>query len=301
MSEKIVDLILERNVSLEIVKVISEFNIKDVEYVPYLQFKISEEVKKVLGEQTVKLIRSTLKSRKTGACLLKLCEGISLSESELILFSTAISYLLGIPDIDPLSGKYYGKIIVKNVEKKDAASYLYMPYEDFSLHTDGAVSERVTDWFIFSKIKQDNATGGMTRLLHLDDWKELDQILLCELASKEFLFKFPSSNDSRQKAWGNNVSGRSLRSPIFFDYLNGVGIRFADQFVFPESFEDARFISKIASSLKAADKDVIDIELPLGSLLLANNAIWLHGRSKFERHESLSRSLIRLRGSFANF
>jgi protein CsiD len=39
--------------------------------------------------------------------------------------------------------------------------------------------------------------------------------------------------------------------------------------------------------------------LPVGSLIMLNNHVWLHGRALFRRNERLHRELMRLRGSFA--
>ena len=44
------------------------------------------------------------------------------------------------------------------------------------LHTDGTFVDEPTDWLLMMKMIEQNARGGESRLLHLDDWKELDNV-----------------------------------------------------------------------------------------------------------------------------
>ena len=47
-------------------------------------------------------------------------------------------------------------------------------------------------------------------------------------------------------------------------------------------------------------KNKIIIKLPVGSVIVANNYFWLHGRKPFKENKDLSRELLRIRGSFFN-
>ena len=46
------------------------------------------------------------------------------------------------------------------------------------------------------------------------------------------------------------------------------------------------------------DKNVVELALPVGSLVVLNNEFWLHGRAAFEKHPDLNRELLRQRGRF---
>lgn len=48
------------------------------------------------------------------------------------------------------------------------------------------------------------------------------------------------------------------------------------------------------------DEAVIELELPVGDLVVINNLFWLHGRAAFEKHPDLNRELMRQRGRFVN-
>ncbi len=46
------------------------------------------------------------------------------------------------------------------------------------------------------------------------------------------------------------------------------------------------------------DESVIELELPVGDLVVINNIFWLHGRAAFEKDPNLNRELLRQRGRF---
>jgi protein CsiD len=49
-----------------------------------------------------------------------------------------------------------------------------------------------------------------------------------------------------------------------------------------------------------ADTNCISVRVDVGSMLLLQNNIWLHGRDKFVANEGLRRELLRQRGHFTN-
>ncbi|HAU1857231.1 TPA: carbon starvation induced protein CsiD, partial [Legionella pneumophila] len=56
-------------------------------------------------------------------------------------------------------------------------------------------------------------------------------------------------------------------------------------------------IYQIQHSLEASNH-ILEIDIPIGSILLINNRFWLHGRMEFQKNSALSRTLMRQRGSF---
>jgi protein CsiD len=73
-------------------------------------------------------------------------------------------------------------------------------------------------------------------------------------------------------------------------------VRFVDQFVHPRDLEEALFLRDLCASLDAAPaKEYVTI--PVGSILMLNNNVWLHGREPFAEHPELYREIVRLRGS----
>tara|TARA_B110000967_G_C18644691_1_gene440282 strand:+ start:271 stop:489 length:219 start_codon:yes stop_codon:yes gene_type:complete len=54
---------------------------------------------------------------------------------------------------------------------------------------------------------------------------------------------------------------------------------------------------KISDGLEESKNKVIT-KLPVGSVIVANNYFWLHGRRSFIENKELSRELLRIRGNF---
>ncbi len=86
---------------------------------------------------------------------------------------------------------------MKDTDSSD--SYLRQAYRLFTLHTDGTFVDEPTDWLLMMKMVEQNARGGESRLLHLDDWKELDKYANHPLASHKFTYKAPKSKNIDQE------------------------------------------------------------------------------------------------------
>jgi protein CsiD len=61
--------------------------------------------------------------------------------------------------------------------------------------------------------------------------------------------------------------------------------------------EQGNFLQKLSDSLEESINKII-IKLPVGSIIVANNYFWLHGRKSFNENKDLSRELLRIRSSF---
>ena len=70
-----------------------------------------------------------------------------------------------------------------------------------------------------------------------------------------------------------------------------------DQFAYPGTIEEAKFLKSLSQSMES-DKSVVELELPVGNLVVLNNEFWLHGRAAFEKNPNLNRELLRQRGRF---
>jgi len=66
-----------------------------------------------------------------------------INDEFLVKLSTAVSHLIGIPNRDSMSGKYYARFFVK--DKDDSDSYLRKAYTNMDLHTDGTYVKEKTD------------------------------------------------------------------------------------------------------------------------------------------------------------
>ncbi|WP_428908156.1 glutarate dioxygenase GlaH [Niallia sp. Krafla_26] len=258
--------------------------VQSLEYTPYARHIVASYLLDELGEEFGVLIRNIIHDRESGGFTLGL-EGVTENTDEFVIFSTAISHILGIPNHDAMSGKYYARFTVKDTDESD--SYLRQAYRLFTFHTDGTFVEEPTDWLLMMKMVEQNARGGESRLLHLDDWKELDKFSKHPLASHKFTYKAPKSKNVDQE----------VERVTFFNYNNKPGLCFIDQFVYPESIEQAKYLRDLSQSMEN-DESVIELELPVGDLVVINNIFWVHGRAAFEKDPNLNRELLRQRGRF---
>jgi len=260
------------------------YSVQHLEYTPYARHLVAAYLLEQVGEEFGNLLREIIHDRESGGFTLGL-EGVTEDTDEYVIFATAISHLVGIPNFDAMTGKYYARFSVKDTDNSD--SYLRQAYRLFTLHTDGTFVDEPTDWLLMMKMVEQNARGGESRLLHLDDWKELDKFMKHPLGNHRFTYKAPSSKNVDQE----------IERLTFFDYNNRPGMCFIDQFVYPESIEQAKYLRDLSNSMEN-DESVIELKLPVGNLVVLNNIFWLHGRAAFEKDSNLYRELMRQRGRF---
>lgn len=258
--------------------------VERLEYTPYERLIVAAILEEKLGEGFGELLRSIVHDRDTGGFTLGL-EGVSEDTDEYVIFATAITHHLGLPNFDAMSGKYYARFTVNHTDDSD--SYLRQAYRLFTLHTDGTFVDEPTDWLLMMKMVEENAVGGESRLLHLDDWKDLDKFYNNPLSGYKFTYSAPASK---------NVNDEVQRA-TFFKQNDKPCMCFIDQFVYPETIEEATYLRDLSESMEN-DESVTELELPVGDLVVVNNLFWLHGRAAFEVNEDLNRELMRQRGRF---
>ena len=61
--------------------------------------------------------------------------------------------------------------------------------------------------------------------------------------------------------------------------------------------EQGIFLQSLSDALEESKNKII-IKLSAGSMIVANNHFWLHGRRPFKENKDLSRELLRIRGAF---
>ena len=274
-------------------KKISNFDVQSVEYKPFLRFFVANILNQVTSNSLGNYLLNTIKDRSTGAVLLE-CE--SMDDSSLngidfidfnILLSTAISHLIGVPNLDSMSGKFYARFSVKNEDNSD--SYLRQAHRRMEIHNDGTYVKELTDWVIMQKMLEVNVEGGDSLLLHVDDWQDLDKFYQHPLAKEDLQWGSPASKNVGYKTY----------HPIFLEeQVEGEPrMSFIDQFVEPLNMDQGLYLYEMSESLES-EANTSNVKLLEGSMLIINNYIWLHGRDKFIAHNNLLRELLRLRGVF---
>ena len=137
-----------------------------------------------------------------------------------------MAHLIGIPNHDSMSNKYYARFNVKDEDNSD--SYLRKPYTNMDLHTDGTYVKETTDWLLMTKLEEKNVEGGETYLLHLDDWEHLDDLSEDPVGKLKFIWGSPKSKNVDYK----------VEHPIFTNDSKGrPEISYIDQFPEPQNME----------------------------------------------------------------
>ena len=260
-------------------------NAERLQYVPFMRYIMAGEMRDLFGQSFVDAIRGILHDRQTGGFTIGV-QGQTTDTEDYVKFATALTHLVGSSNFDAMSGTFYARFTVKDTDNSD--SYLRQAYRLFTLHTDGTFVDEPTDWLLMMKMDERNAVGGESRLLHLDDWEDLEKFSKHPLASYKFLYKAPASKNVEQV----------VHRPTFFENNNGTCICFIDQFVQPETIEQAAYLKGLSDSMENSPATHA-LKLPVGDLVMLNNTFWLHGRAAFEKHPELHRELMRQRGMFA--
>tara|TARA_B100000085_G_scaffold37067_1_gene30377 strand:- start:417 stop:1367 length:951 start_codon:yes stop_codon:yes gene_type:complete len=286
-SKRIIDIQLKDDLVDKLIFPFHKFDITALEYKPFTRFTIAKSLDDLTENKLSEFLNLTIKDRNTGCIILKTNNtNKNVDDVFLTKLSTAISYLIGLPNHDSMAGKYYARFHVKHSDSSD--SYLRKAYINMDLHTDGTYVKEKTDWLLMTKLEEKNVQGGETALLHLDDWEHCEDLSKDPVGREDFVWGSPKSKNVDYK----------VKHPIFFDDNDGrPQISYIDQFPEPQNMNQGNFLQKLSDALEESKKKIIT-ELPVGSAVIANNYFWLHGRKPFKENKNLSRELLRIRGSF---
>jgi protein CsiD len=264
---------------------VRDIDVQNLQYVPFMRFILAGRLRQLVGDGFRQEICNLLVNRDHGGLTLGVQETTTCDE-DYVKLATAVSHLVGPANFDGMSGSYFARFVVKHTVDSD--TYLRQAYRTVTLHTDGAYVDDTTDWLLMMKIEERHAEGGESRLLHLDDWEDLAPFSRHALATHRFTFKAAASK---------NVD-RPFQRQIFWRDRSGICISYIDQFVQPETLEEARYLFDLSQSLENSSA-VRAPRLPVGDLIMLNNRYWMHGRAPFRKNELLHRELMRLRGAFS--
>ena len=288
-SKRIIDIKIEDEILEKLIFPFNKFDITALEYKPFTRFTIAKSLDDLTSNKLSKLLNSIIRDRNTG-CFIIGPKNISskINDIFLVKLSTAIAYLIGNPNHDAMAGKYYARFQVKHEDKSD--SYLRKAYTNMDLHTDGTYVKEKTDWLLMTKIEEKNVEGGETSMLHLDDWEHCKDLYNDPIGKQNFIWGSPKSKNIDYK----------VEHPVFStDEKGRPNISYIDQFPEPKNMEQGNFLQKLSDRLEGSENKILT-KLTPGSIIVANNYYWLHGRKPFKENKELSRELLRIRGSFFN-
>ena len=287
-SPRIINIDISDEIINKLIFPFNKFDITALEYKPFTRFTIAKSLDDLTNNRLSKFLCQILRDRNTGCFIIKPKNLISkINETFLAKLSTAVSHLIGIPNHDAMAGKFYARFFVKHEDQSD--SYLRKAYINMDLHTDGTYVKEKTDWLLMSKLEEKNVEGGETVMLHLDDWEHCEELFNDPIGKQNFIWGSPKSKKIDYK----------VEHPIFsIDREGKAQISYIDQFPEPKNMEQGIYLQKLSDSLEESDNKII-LKLPVGSLIVANNYFWLHGRKSFKENKELRRELLRIRGYFS--
>ena len=286
-SKRIINIKLEDEIIEKLIFPFNKFDLTALELKPFTRFTIAKSLDDLTNNKLSELINSIIRDRSTG-CFIIGPKNISskINDKFLVKLSTAIAHLIGLPNHDSMTGKYYARFEVKHMDTSD--SYLRKAYTNMDLHTDGTYVKEVTDWLIMTKLDEQNAEGGETAMLHLDDWEHCEDLFKDPVGRQDFIWGSPKSKNVNYK----------VEHPIFqSDEKGRPNISYIDQFPEPKNMEQGNFLQRLSDALEESKNKIIT-KLPSGYSIIANNYFWLHGRKPFKENKELIRELLRIRGSF---
>ncbi|MDA7770207.1 glutarate dioxygenase GlaH [Candidatus Pelagibacter sp.] len=286
-SKRIINIQINDEIIDKLIFPFNKFDIIALEYKPFTRFTIAKSLDDLTANKLSKLLNSIVRERSTG-CFIIGPKNISskINDTFLVKLSTAIAYLIGNPNHDAMAGKYYARFFVKHEDQSD--SYLRKAYTNMDLHTDGTYVKELTDWLLMTKIEEQNAEGGETAMLHLDDWEHCNDLSKDPVGKQNFIWSSPRSKNVEYK----------VKHPVFL--IDGKGrptISYIDQFPEPKNMEQGIYLQNLSDGLEESKNKIIT-KLHPGSIIVANNHFWLHGRRPFKENKELSRELLRIRGKF---
>ena len=286
-SKRIVDIKIEDEILDKLIFPFNKFDITALEYKPFTRFTLAKSLDDLTSNNLSKFMNKIIRDRETG-CFIIGPKNINskIDDTFLVKLSTAIAYLIGNPNHDAMAGKYYARFFVKHEDKSD--SYLRKAYTNMDLHTDGTYVKETTDWLLMTKIEEQYVEGGETTMLHLDDWEHCEDLFKDPVGKKNFIWSSPKSKNIEYKVEHPIFSADSRGKPL---------ISYIDQFPEPKNMEQGVFLQKLSDGLEESNNKIIT-KLDPGSIIVANNYFWLHGRRPFKENKKLSRELLRIRGSF---
>ena len=286
-SKRIINIKLEDEIIEKLIFPFNKFDLTALELKPFTRFTIAKSLDDLTNNKLSELMNSIIRDRSTG-CFIIGPKNISskINDKFLVKLSTAIAHLIGLPNHDSMTGKYYARFEVKHIDTSD--SYLRKAYTNMDLHTDGTYVKEVTDWLIMTKLDEQNAEGGETAMLHLDDWEHCEDLFKDPVGRQDFIWGSPKSKNVNYK----------VEHPIFTSDEKGrPNISYIDQFPEPKNMEQGNFLQRLSDGLEESKNKIIT-KLPSGYSIIANNYFWLHGRKPFKENKELIRELLRIRGSF---
>ena len=180
---------------------------------------MAKSLDEVFENKLSKTLIEILNDRKTGTAIIEPeIDNKKFDKDFLVKLSTGLAYLVGNPNFDSMTGKYYARFHVKHQDSSD--SYLRKAYTNLDLHTDGTYVKEKTDWLIMTKMEENNVSGGESVILHLDDWEHLDELSNDPIGQENFTWGSPKSKNVEYKVEHPVFQKIKMANQLFLILIN---------------------------------------------------------------------------------
>lgn len=268
-----------------------DINVSELHFVPYKRYLLSGNLLATIGEDFQQQLNQCLQDYASGCAILAFGQG--LAQDDQIKIATAVSHLISEPAIQGPGGGYYG--ITKIIDDDNPTFKLMYPYADFGLHTDGVFEDNPVDWLMMMKLREQQVSGGRSRLLHMADWDAYD--VFHDDPDNQVIRHGLLEKDGRYDVFRKFSTLEPSHSPILYKRDGQRRVKFVDQYAIPRTIAQARFIARFQVAIECSPH-VKEMTLPPSSMVILNNNFWMHGRSAFEPHPQLEREQLRQYGCF---
>ena len=158
-SPRLLELTFTEQTTKQFLEQVAEWPVQALEYKSFLRFRVGKILDDLCANQLQPLLLKTLLNRAEGALLINAVGVDDVKQAdEMVKLATAVAHLIGRSNFDAMSGQYYARFVVKNVDNSD--SYLRQPHRVMELHNDGTYVEEITDYVLMMKIDEQNMQGG---------------------------------------------------------------------------------------------------------------------------------------------
>jgi len=221
-------------------------SLTSLEYKPFSRFSLAKSLDEVFQNNLSKTLEEILNNRGTGTAIIEPdIKNKKFDKDFLVKLSTGLAYLVGNPNFDSMTGKYYARFYVKHQDSSD--SYLRKAYNNLDLHTDGTYVKEKTDWLIMTKMEEQNVSGGESVILHLDDWEHLEELSKDPIGQENFIWGSPKSKNVEYKVEHPVFSKDKFGKPI---------ISYIDQFPEPKNMKQGLYLQKLSDALEHSKNNI---------------------------------------------
>ena len=142
-SPRLLELTFTEQTTKQFLEQVAEWPVQALEYKSFLRFRVGKILDDLCANQLQPLLLKTLLNRAEGALLINAVGIDDVAQAdEMVKLATAVAHLIGRSNFDAMSGQYYARFVVKNVDNSD--SYLRQPHRVMELHNDGTYVEEIT-------------------------------------------------------------------------------------------------------------------------------------------------------------